>query len=93
MINHIYNATIGRKETIDSLLRGPGGTQWKTALSNELGRLAQGVKGWVVASNTINFIHKSKVPSHKKVTYANMVCDHRPLKSKPLQVRLTVGGD
>ena len=92
-INHIYNATTGRKETIDSLLRGTNGSQWKTALSNELGRLAQGVKGRVVASNTIDFIHKSEVPSHKKVTYANMVCDHRPLKTEPLQVRITVGRD
>ena len=57
-VNHIYNAITGRKETIDSLLCGTNGSQWKQALSNKLGLLAQGVKGWVVASNTIDFIHK-----------------------------------
>ena len=41
----------------------------------------------------MDFIHKKDIPLHKKVTYANMVCDHRPLKSEPFQVRLTVGGD
>ena len=29
----------------------------------------------------------------KKVTYANMVCDYRPLKTEKYRVRLTVGGD
>ena len=27
------------------------------------------------------------------MTYGNFVCDHRPLKTEPLRVRLTVGGD
>jgi hypothetical protein len=29
----------------------------------------------------------------RKVTYANAVCDYRPLKDEPYRVRLTVGGD
>jgi hypothetical protein len=55
--------------------------------------LAQGVDDRVVATNTIDFIHKSEVPPHKTVTYGNCVCDYRPLKSKPYCVRLTVGGN
>ena len=43
--------------------------------------------------DTIDFINKNEVPPNKKVTYANMVCDVRPLKAESHRVRLTVGGD
>ena len=33
------------------------------------------------------------IPHSKKVTYASMVCDYRPLKSEPHRCRLVVGGD
>ena len=92
-VNHIYNSTTGKRETIDSLIVGPNAPIWRRALSNELGRLSNGVDGRIVGTNTIAFIHKHEVPPNKKVTYANMVCDHRPLKSEPDRVRLTVGGD
>jgi hypothetical protein len=90
--NHIYNAQ-GKKETIDTLLNGKDNPIWTTALSNELGRLAQGINNRVVATDTIDFIHRSEVPTDKKVTYGNFICDYRPLKSEPNRVRLTVGGD
>ena len=90
--NHIYDDT-GRKETIDTLLAGKNSSTWVTALSNELGRLSQGIDGRVVATNTIDFITKTDVPYDKKVTYGNFICDFRPLKSEPYRVRLTVGGD
>ena len=80
--NHVYNDS-GKKETIDSLLKGKMGDTWSIALSNELGRLAQGVEDRVIGTDTIDFIPKSKVPHNKKVTYANFVCDYRPLKSEP----------
>ena len=90
-MNHIF--TNGKKETLDSLLRGPNKTVWERGLANELGRLSQGMKDRVRAMDTIDFIHRHEVPSGKKVTYANMVCDYRPLKKEPYRVRLTVGGD
>ena len=90
--NHVYNNS-GKKETIDTLLKGNMGDTWSIALSNELGRLAQGVEDRVIGADTINFIPKSQVPHNKKVTYANFVCDYRPLKSEPHRVRLTVVGD
>ena len=92
-VNHIYNPDTGKKETMDSLLKGVTSKLWITSLSNELGRLAQGIHGRVVATDTIDFIHRSEVPAGKKVTYANFICDFRPLKSEPYRVRLTVGGD
>ena len=44
-------------------------------------------------NNNLFYIPKSKVPVGWKVTYANAVCDFRPLKLDKYRVRLTVGGD
>ena len=68
----------GKKKSIDNLLNDDI-LIWGLALSNELGRLSQG-NGPVVGNNAIVFIKKSDIPCGKKVTYADMVCDHRPLK-------------
>ena len=92
-VNHIYNDVTGKRETIDTLLAGSNGAIRRQAVSNELGRLTQNVGSCVTSSNTIKFIHQREIPSMAKVTYANMVCDYCPLKSKPNRVRLTVGGD
>jgi hypothetical protein len=44
-------------------------------------------------NENIFYIQRSQIPKGRKVTYANAVCDYRPLKDDPYQVRLTVGGD
>ena len=63
-------------------------------LANHFGRLAQGVKDRMPTGNsTIFFIHPSKIPTHKKVTYGCLVVDIRPLKEEKYCVRITVGGD
>jgi hypothetical protein len=90
-VNHIYTEQ-GKKETIDTLLNVTNGPTWITSLSNEFGRLSQGYAS-VIGTDTIDYIHRSEVPSDKKVTYGNFICDYRPLKSEPYSVRLTVGGD
>ena len=41
----------------------------------------------------MDFIFAHEVPQSSKVTYANFVCDYRPLKDEPWRVRLVVGGD
>ena len=89
---YLYNK-LGKKETIDSLIAGTHSATWWTALANELGRLTNGVHGRVCATNTIHFILRSDIPSDKKITYANFVCDCLPHKSEPYRIRLTVGGD
>ena len=58
-----------------------------------MGRLAQGNDAGVEATDCIDFIAKEVVPKGTKVTYANMICDKRPLKAEPLRVRITVGGE
>ena len=65
---------------------------WKKAMCNELGRLAQGYKD-VKGKNTFFFIPRNKVPRHKKVTYARIVCSIRSQKSEIHRVRLTAGGN
>ena len=89
---HLYNK-LGKKETIDTLLSGPHSSTWWTTLSNELGRLTNGVHGRVCATNTIRFILRFDIPSDRKITYANFICDYRPHNSEPYRIRLTVGGD
>lgn len=79
-INHIFTSD-GTKESIDSLLKGPTAEICQQSLTNELGRLAQGI-GSITGNDCVDFIHKSEVLPNKKVTYANMVCDFRPLKQE-----------
>jgi hypothetical protein len=93
VINHIYN-DLGKKETIDTLLEGQNGPTWTNSLCNEYGRLAQGcTENNILGTNRFDFIYQHEVPSDKKVTYGNFICDYRPLKTEPFRVRLTVGGD
>ena len=91
-MNHIFNDQ-GKKMSMDKLLAGKDSSTWWTSLGNELGRLAQGIGNRVVGTNTIDFIKRSDVPTNKKVTYANFICDERPLKDEKFRVRITVGGD
>ena len=89
-INHIFEN--GQRQTLDQLLQGHQKDTWRQAISNELGRLSQGVNS-IQGNDVIEFISNGQVPPNKKVTYANMVCDYRPLKTEKYRVRLTVGGD
>jgi hypothetical protein len=87
---HVFDST-GRKQSIDTLLR-QNPKIWNTALSNEIGRFAQGVRD-IKGNDALDFVHLSTIPKNKKVAYANMVCNHIPLKTEKHQVRLTLGGD
>ena len=91
-MSHIFNSN-GKRENMSSLLRGKDASIWNTSLANEFGRLAQGIKGRVTATDTIDFITQQEVPSHKKSTYINFICDHKPLKTEENRLRLIVGGD
>ena len=97
--NHVYHHDTGARQTIDKLLAGKDSEIWKNSLSNEFGRLAQGVgknrpkNKYVTGTNTIFFIPRDQVPADAKVTYANLICDLRPLKSETHRVRMTAGGD
>ena len=90
-VNHIYRPN-GTKESIDTLLKGENAEIWAKALSNEWGRLAQGNSRYK-GTDTIEFILPHTIPKDRVVTYATFVCDHRPLKTEPWRVRITVGGN
>ena len=92
-VHHVFNEITGERETMDTLLRGIHGIQREQSLTNEWDRLADGKLNRVKGTKTIEFISAAQVPSGRKVTYGNFVCDYRPLKTEPNRVRLTVGGD
>ena len=73
----MYDGLTGEKQSIDTLLKNKPKI-WESALSNELGRLSKGVQD-IEGNNVIDFIYFSDVPTDRIVTYANMVCDIRPL--------------
>ena len=76
------------------LIQGLDKDIWVKSLANDFGRLAQGVKTRMPTDNsTIFFMHPSKIPAHKKVTYGRLVVDIRPLKDEKYRVRIIVGGD
>ena len=79
-MNYIFN-TNGHKESIESLLKRSQSKTWSDSLSNELGRLAQGIHN-VKGNDVVDFIRKSDVPVDRIVTYANMICAYRPHKMK-----------
>ena len=91
-IQHVFKEN-GSKETIDSACNGENKKEWLQSLSNEWGRLAQGNDMGVHFNDVIDFISQKEVPTDRKVTYATFVLDHRPLKTEPWRVRITVGGD
>ena len=68
-INQMFNEH-GKKQSIDQLLKGTSKEIWQVALSNELGRLVQGVRS-IKGNDVINFIKHSDIPKHKVVTYAS----------------------
>ena len=76
-LSHIY-ASDGTRLNVDKLLH-QNPIIWRRSVSNEIGRLAQGIQD-IKGNNAMQFIKKSDVPKHKKVTYANMVCDIRERK-------------
>jgi len=80
--------------SIDDLLKSDKATTWWGGLDNELGRLSNGLPNTpIVGTKTIDFINKEDIPKTAAITYANMVCDERPLKTEKNRVRLTIGGD
>ena len=92
-LNHIYHLVTSQRENYDKInLWYPN--RWTNSISNEIGRLSSGVLYQIkYVTETIFIVPKHQVPAGMKVTYANAVCDNRPLKYDPYCVRLTVGGD
>ena len=86
-INHMYTST-GKKKYLDSLLNGNFSKIWHQYFSNKLGQSAQGNRT-VKENDTLDFIYKHQVPTNKKVTYANFICDFSALKHDQYRDRVS----
>ena len=71
------------------------GSAWNTSLSNNFGRLVQGIGGRVKGADTILFINKEDVSKDRvmDVTYAQFVCNIRPEKEEKNRTRFVAGGN
>ena len=94
-VGAIIDEKTGEKLEYRDLIKRPELRQrWEISLSNELGRLAQGIRD-IKGTDTIQFIPKSEIPADrwKDVTYGRIVVDYKPDKTEKHRSRLTVGGD
>ena len=67
---------------------------WGHSFGNEIGRLAQGMPGRNIGTNTIYFIDRHEIPNErwKDITSDRIVCNVRPQKEEVFRTRLTVDG-
>ena len=68
--------------------------QWGYSFGNEIGRLAQGMPGRNIGTNTIYFINKGEIPNERwhEITNGRIMCNVRPQKEEVFCTRLTVDG-
>jgi hypothetical protein len=89
---HAINPDTGQIAEYRVLSQSSDGPIWQASNADEIGRLAQGY-GTIKGTNTIYFIHRSAIPTGRKVTYLRVVSATRPEKENTNRVRWTVGGD
>ena len=67
---------------------------WKYSLGNKVGHLAQEIPGRNIGTDTLNFIERVSVPSHKwkDMTNCRIVCNERPQKLEVNISRITADG-
>jgi len=88
------NPDTGREAEFQELRRCSEGAEWNVCNSDEFGRLAQGNDAHPDSgTNTIFFINRNQVPSHKKATYLRICAEDRPHKAIKKRIRHTVGGN
>ena len=76
----VYYSNTGAKQSIDLLLKGEDKITWTGSLTNELGRITQGIGKYRPIDKKIEGKNTIKIPTNVKITYANFVCDIRPPK-------------
>jgi hypothetical protein len=81
-LHAIVDPVTGASMEYRHLIRDPATKDiWEHSCANEFGRLAQGIRD-IKGTDTITFIHKSKIPKGCRATYPRYVCDIRPQKSE-----------
>jgi hypothetical protein len=93
MMNSVIHPVTGKEMQYKDLMKDPDlGPLFEIDLSNELGRICQGIRD-IAGTNTAFFIDLKSIPKDRKITYGKLVCDLKPNKTEKHQVRITVGGD
>ena len=92
--NTVIGTDTGQSLEYSHLMSGPDKDIWKTSLTNNLGRLAQGVGTRIpTGTNKLFFIPRSAIPAGRTVTYSQLFASIRPNKTKTHRVCVTVGGN
>jgi hypothetical protein len=93
MMNSVIHPITGKEMQYKDLMKDPDlGPLFEIDLSNELGRICQGIRD-IAGTNTAFFIDLTSIPKDRKITYGKLVCNFKPNKHEKHRVRLTVGGD
>jgi hypothetical protein len=93
MINSVIRPSTGKEMQYKDLMKDPDlGPSFEIGLSNELGRIWQGIRD-IAGTNIAFFIDLKSIPENHKITYGKLVCDFKPNKNEKHWVRLTVGVD
>jgi hypothetical protein len=93
MMNSINHPSTGKEMQYKDLMKDPDpGPSFEIGLSNEFGRICQGIRD-ISGTNTALFIDLKSIPKNRKITYGKLVCDFKPNKNEKHRVRLTVRGD
>ena len=93
-INAILHPVTGKLQEYKELRNGEEAAQWIDGCSKEVvclynGRSTENTKG----TNTMFFLHPSKLPKGRKPTYLRVVAAYRPQKADPYCIRWTMGGN
>jgi hypothetical protein len=93
MMNAVLHPASGKEMQYKDIMQHPTlGPKYKTGFGNEVGRLCKGIRD-IQCTSTCFFIELSNIPKYQKITYGELVCDHKPNKAEKERARLTVGGD
>jgi hypothetical protein len=89
VIHPVTSKEMQYKDLMKDTILGP---LFEIGLSNELGRICQGIRD-IAGTNTAFFIDLTSIPKYRKITYGKLVCDFKTNKTEKHQVRLKVGGN
>jgi hypothetical protein len=93
MTNSVIDPSTGKEMQYKDPMKDPDlGPSFEIGLSNELGRICQGIRD-IAGKNTAFFIDLKSIPKNCNITYGKLVCYFKPNKNEKHRVRLAVGGD
>jgi hypothetical protein len=87
MVNFVIHPETGKEMKYKDLMKDPKvGPLFEIGLSNELGRICQGIRD-ISGTDTAFFVDSARIPKDRKITYGKLVCDFKPNKTEKHWVR------